>query len=97
MAAYKDIARMTIKGLKYRNHYYVSNVMTKESWYDKVRTVGEWYVPIMYNPTTPDEIVISTHHALARAICMDSNITQTTIEKYHQDIQKILKKKSTKS
>ncbi|UHA73270.1 hypothetical protein [Paenibacillus sp. 481] len=92
MAAYKDIARMTIKGLKYRNHYYVSNVMTKGRWYDKVRTEGGWYLPIMYNPSKPGEILILKHQITARAIHKDSLISQATIDSYHQAIQEILSK-----
>ena len=53
-----DKARVTEKGIKYKNLYYVSERTAAEGWYEKARAKGSYKVDISYDPRDMSNIYV---------------------------------------
>lgn len=53
-----DTARVTEKGIKYKNLYYVSERALLEGWFEKARSKGSYKVDISYDPRDMSNIYV---------------------------------------
>jgi hypothetical protein len=53
-----DTATVTVKGIRYKNVYYLCERAAKEYWFEKARSKGSWKVNISYDPRNMSVIYV---------------------------------------
>ncbi|TCM99382.1 hypothetical protein EV294_102678 [Paenibacillus sp. BK033] len=85
-----SIAKVTVNGVFFNNHFYTNSLLIREKWFEAGSVSGGWYVEVTYTEFRADFIYIKLNSNFTKLLVISPvEITQEEKELYFLEMEKL--------
>jgi hypothetical protein len=85
------VAIVTARGLFFEGRFYTNSKMIKNKWFEFAAKDGEWFIPILYQPSNQETLVLLDVDTQEVATTVEANLVSPSseLDAYYEKMQSL--------